>query len=775
MPANLLDPGNERIRDIIGLPESLLSLNTFGLIDAVSDFEIQKDGTAIFKIDTSGNIDTLDSNITIGTGLLNFEDSYFIHFEEGTPDRLEIHAAASTLVQLAVGTNIYNFGAGIADWGFKDLFHVGKISFDVSPLTTNAIFIDSTGDDIRLNARSGGSILLDINGNPRYTFNLTTADFQGRNLSTVGYIDLAQIEPPSNPINAGRLYVTDLGSVIITFGAIGGTNSGYTNGESITLSGGAGAGATATALITGGIIQSVTLVLGGLGYNVGDSLIITGVTSGIATATILVSTITTSDTTLFLRDDDSNVTSFLPLSGGTLTGDLVMGLNEIQFNDVDTKIFQSVDDLILQVNGANDIFFFLNGANHFQFDQSGMALLGSGTRKIVGVVEIDFKASVNNILETDSNNTMRINANRSVELSFDSTNSGVVTFLDFNSKEYEFSNTEADWMGNNLTGMGILEFESDVTIQSSTPDLEIDVPDGGKIIFNEDKNLAYSFEDGEANFQGNDLKGVGAFSTIGPVAITNTLDIAILQFKFQDPTPAIGNIGAIDFIGENSVSTPHTFAGFLVEKTAQVSPGLSATLKIEIAQDSSTATPFMDLVGAISGVRSTLALQADVRLGLRNFADDDNLIISTSGDTDNNLLYQGDRVKTGTATTTVIKPSDQLIQAEDVPIDNMSLLLSDEPDGLALVTVFLLLLPTVNNQSVTFVIGDDILGELARRTVNIGDASEPATSITFTFSHILDGAIITITTEGGGTADFTVRGGGTLDTNASAMSSFEVF
>ena len=85
--------------------------------------------------------------------------------------------------------------------------------------------------------------------------------------------------------------VTISSGAVTVFGDLGGILSGYTNGENITLSGGTGSGATATAVITDGVIQSVTLTNGGSGFLVGDTLTITGDTSSTATATIDVSEI----------------------------------------------------------------------------------------------------------------------------------------------------------------------------------------------------------------------------------------------------------------------------------------------------------------------------------------------------------------------------------------------------------------------------------------------------------------------------------------------------
>lgn len=95
----------------------------------------------------------------------------------------------------------------------------------------------------------------------------------------------------TNRIQATAQVATAPDDVITSLTTLGGNITGYIDGESITLSGGSGNGATATADIVGGEIQSVTLVFGGSGYTVGDELTITGDDSDKNTATIEVGTI----------------------------------------------------------------------------------------------------------------------------------------------------------------------------------------------------------------------------------------------------------------------------------------------------------------------------------------------------------------------------------------------------------------------------------------------------------------------------------------------------
>jgi len=103
--------------------------------------------------------------------------------------------------------------------------------------------------------------------------------------------DVVVFEAPPNGTTATGVVDVVSDGVIATLTNLAGTLTGYTDGEDITLSGGTGAAATATAVITGGTIQSVSLVNGGAGYTVSDTLTITGVLSSTATATIDVGTI----------------------------------------------------------------------------------------------------------------------------------------------------------------------------------------------------------------------------------------------------------------------------------------------------------------------------------------------------------------------------------------------------------------------------------------------------------------------------------------------------
>ena len=113
--------------------------------------------------------------------------------------------------------------------------------------------------------------------------------------------------------------------VINIISIIGGTNSGYTDGESITLSAPSGGGttATATAVISSGIIQSISFTNRGEGYAV-ELVTITGDDSTTSTATFNVTSVTTNGiTSISLTTAGTGYTSIPSVSiiadtGGTL-------------------------------------------------------------------------------------------------------------------------------------------------------------------------------------------------------------------------------------------------------------------------------------------------------------------------------------------------------------------------------------------------------------------------------------------------------------------------
>lgn len=122
---------------------------------------------------------------------------------------------------------------------------------------------------------------------PSLSAPIITAPGSGYTTTPTVTIDLPSIV--NGTPATGTAVIAD--AVINAISAIGGTNSGYTDGEEITLSGGTGSNATATAVISGGVISSISFTSRGSGFTGSDVITITGDVSTTATATFTVSTI----------------------------------------------------------------------------------------------------------------------------------------------------------------------------------------------------------------------------------------------------------------------------------------------------------------------------------------------------------------------------------------------------------------------------------------------------------------------------------------------------
>jgi len=95
--------------------------------------------------------------------------------------------------------------------------------------------------------------------------------------------------PPSGTTATGTANIAN--GVIDTISSIGVVGTGYTEGEEVTLSGGTGTGATGIAVISGGVVLSITFTNRGSGFTASDLITITGVTSGASDATFTVDSI----------------------------------------------------------------------------------------------------------------------------------------------------------------------------------------------------------------------------------------------------------------------------------------------------------------------------------------------------------------------------------------------------------------------------------------------------------------------------------------------------
>ncbi len=169
--------------------------------------------------------------------------------------------------------------------------------------------------------------------------------------------------------------LTATGGLDATFNAAPGT--GYTSAPSVTISGGGGTGATATATVAGGVISGVTIGSGGSGYTTAPTVTFSGGggTGAVAAATISGGAITAIN--LIGAGPSSTVTS-MALDA---TGNLLIGGSFTSYNGITRNRLAR-----LSTSGALDAAFNpnLNGTVNGLAVQSDGAVLFGGTFTTVG-------------------------------------------------------------------------------------------------------------------------------------------------------------------------------------------------------------------------------------------------------------------------------------------------------------------------------------------------------------------------------------------------------
>ncbi len=121
-------------------------------------------------------------------------------------------------------------------------------------------------------------------------------------------------------------------------------------------------GVTGTLGVANGGTGATTFAIGGVLYGNGTTDI--QVTPAPTTGQILVGNttvpafVTMSGDATIDNTGEVTVTGFLPLAGGTMTGDITMGSNKIEFINTETFISEDIDSITL--NTKKDIFFISN-------------------------------------------------------------------------------------------------------------------------------------------------------------------------------------------------------------------------------------------------------------------------------------------------------------------------------------------------------------------------------------------------------------------------------
>ena len=222
-----------------------------------------------------------DTSLDRPSGIVLDDTNDLLYVTDTFHNRVRVIDATTGAFTTSVGTG------GTDD---DEFYHPAGIAINVGTDDTVVIADELNSRAVKYNVTGitlDTPVVLDVfSGITSFIIDTPGSGFTGTQTVTVS-------APASGTTATATVVTTAATGVINTISAIGGTNSGYFDGEAITLLGdGTGlATASATALILSGVIQSISFTDRGTAFDVGELVAITGAVSGTAGATFTVDTV----------------------------------------------------------------------------------------------------------------------------------------------------------------------------------------------------------------------------------------------------------------------------------------------------------------------------------------------------------------------------------------------------------------------------------------------------------------------------------------------------
>jgi len=194
-------------------------------------------------------------------------------------------------------------------------------------------------------------------------------------------------------------------------------------------------------------------------------------------------------TTLFFRDNAGNETDLLAMTGeiATWTEDHSMATFKLTAT--------STNDVILNAPTGQAVSIEVDAVEQYSFDVAALTM--NNNNLIMGSGLIRFG--------TGEEISMQSN-----DMIFDVTTGDFFSFDIAGTPEYVFDVANANWNGNNIINLSSIAFDdSNTTITQAATDLQIDVATGGAQVFRVNNTPEYDFDSTRADFLGNNLVGLG--------------------------------------------------------------------------------------------------------------------------------------------------------------------------------------------------------------------------------------------------------------------------
>jgi len=465
MPANILDPDNTRIRDIINLPDSRLQLINFGIVDdGATTLNFEFDGTPILSMQSNGDL-TFNEDVILGGSLT------FVNAGAGGDPVLSSNSNGTTLT---LDGNLEMSGVNAiifpdANWQILDtspsifalLFETisgaaGTIQFENSDFIFQLQLTSEIG--FLVNEKVGGSSVStrpgflietqiqadnDVDDEPIMIFDINR---QGSlNIVNRPLFEIQNNDTPEWRLNHDGI-VTQFGNLVMSDNEIRFEDSNHRIAQ-----------VGNNLEIHNQVDGTITLFLGGTFFRFGKEQ-----ANWEKKNIINMNQMAFSNTT----SQDTKVVSIQ-------RGDSAVGGNN-QSLELDAN---GGGEIVLRVADDEEYNFGANIANFNNNQISNAVLLSTvtGNTGITGLgilSEIVFTGTDNTIFPKDTNTNLRIKAN--IDLECEVGNAGALVISNRSgSNLFSFSDDRADFLGSDLTNMGILSYQSEVTALVSdvlTPD-----------------------------------------------------------------------------------------------------------------------------------------------------------------------------------------------------------------------------------------------------------------------------------------------------------------
>jgi autotransporter-associated beta strand protein len=482
-----------------------------------------------------------------GTNVLNLTGAG-AQFNAGTGNvNLAFSADSTGIVTVGAGLMTVNSTIFMANGGTSSTY--GIVNLNGGTLRTNAI----------ASANASGNSIVNFNGGTLQA-NSDNAGFLGGLTSANIYSGGATIDTNGKNVTVSQVLRGATGNGVNSTIPITNGGSGYLSAPVVKITGGGGTGATAVAIMSGGVVTGIQVTSAGTGYTSAPTVSLVG--GGATTAATLgtITTVANSDTGGFTKTGSGVLTlsGANTYGGATAINGGVLATNNLQANGTASGIGQGT---ALNINGGT--LRYTGAANANGFNRTINVGAGGGTLDNQGGQFVFYSGSL--------------------------TGSGAVNFVDSSGSNHEWlvTGNSAGFsgnvgIGNGAAGSGLVQYRSNNANPLGTGTVTIN---GGGVLTADGGTTT------PTTLGNNLVLNGGLLGTQGPaMAYTGTIFLA-----------ASSTVGAVPGYGTNAINL-----------TGAISGGSSAALNIATTSEVTISNNGNTYTGATNVISGKLLINGNI-------------------------------------------------------------------------------------------------------------------------------------------------------------------